>query len=418
MGACNGSLPLFDLPPRTTDGPPDDATPEPIALDALALHWQLLVGRDRRPNGVRLSLRRRAGSAAVALSALLDAVVRGFQSGQALPFPHGLVLLAPLDTVADAALARWSAPRNVLLEIGAADLQDQARVRLLFDSRQRGVRQALRATEGLPAPERLQFFQYVLAPAACAAQVRVPVLALDVHTAEQARAAFEAGAHGVVGWPMEMPPAEGRALSPSQRAIFELVRLIQADAQIGSLERVFESEPLLAYLLLTLANSVAFRRGAPTASLRQAVISIGYQRLIKWLVLMLAISAKDERSAPLIFTTLVRGYCMENLCQAAGGPRDVAEEAFVVGAFSLLDRITGQSLPSLLGQVGLPEDVVDALVHGRGPYAPFLTAVRCLEGEDAQAHDAACAALPVDGDRLNHALLHAIAAADALLSVI
>jgi len=410
---------LFDLPPRTTDGPPDDATPEPIALDALALHWQLLVGRDRRPNGVRLSLRRRAGSVSVPLSALLDAVVRGFQSGPALPFPHGLVLLAPLDAVADAALAHWSAPRNVLLEIGAADLQDQARVRLLFDSRQRGVRQALRVTEGLPAPERLQFFQYLLAPAACAGQVRVPVLALDVHTPEQARAAFEAGAHGVVGWPLEAPqPAAGRTLSPSQRAIFELVRLIQADAQIGSLEQVFESEPLLAYLLLTLANSVAFRRGAPTASLRQAVISIGYQRLIKWLVLMLAISAKDERSAPLIFTTLVRGYCMENLCQAAGAPRDVADEAFVVGAFSLLDRITGQSLPSLLEQVGLPEDVVAALVQGGGPYAPYLAAVRCLEGADAPAHDAACAALPVDGDRLNHALLHAIAAADALLSVI
>lgn len=245
------------------------------------------------------------------------------------------------------------------------------------------------------------------------------MLALDLTTQAQVDGALAAGAHGVVGWPIGEPmAATARTLSPSQRAIFELVRLIREDAPIPALEKIFESEPLLAYMLLTLANSVAFRRGAPTASLHQAVSAIGYQRLIKWLVLMLAISSKDSHSAPLIFTTLVRGYCMENLCQAAGRSKDSCDEAFVVGAFSLLDRITGQSLPALLEQVGLPQPVADALAAGDGPYGPYLAAVRSMESTDAAAHDTACAALPLDGDRLNHALLHAIAAADALLSLI
>ncbi len=250
-------------------------------------------------------------------------------------------------------------------------------------------------------------------------QSRIPVLALDAGTLELADGALAAGAHGTVGWPLA-DPLQGRQrdLSPSQRAIFELVRLIQADAELRTLEQVFEAEPLLAYMLLTLANSVAFRRGAPTASLRQAVTSIGYQRLIKWLVLILAISSKEGRIAPLIFTTLVRGYCMENLCLAAGRPRADADEAFIVGAFSLLDAITGQPLPSLLVEAGLPGAVVDGLLMRDGPFAANLELVLSLESDDAGRHAAAAAAVPVDPDGINRALLHAIAAADAMLALI
>jgi EAL and modified HD-GYP domain-containing signal transduction protein len=411
---------LFDLPPHSTDDlPGEDATPDPVALDSLALRWQLLVGRDRRPSGVRLELRNRGRTHPVPLSALLDSVVRGFVADESLPFPHGLVLLAPLDGAVDAAMARWSAPRNVLLEIPAADLQDEARVRILFDSRQQGVRQALRLHDALPARERLPFFKYLVGPSSLVNQATIPVLALGATTLAEADAALTAGAHGVIGWPI-CDPMEGKAreLSPSQRAIFELVRLIQADAEIRALEKVFEAEPLLAYMLLTLANSVAFRRGTPTASLRHAVTSIGYQRLIKWLVLILAISSKEGRIAPLIFTTLVRGYCMENLCLASGRPRAEADEAFIVGAFSLLDKITGQPMSALLGEVGLPDAVVDALVARQGPFAPYLEVVLSLESDEPHAHDAACGACPADADAINRSLLQAIAAADAMLALI
>jgi hypothetical protein len=409
---------LFDLPPRSSDGVPDeDSAPGPVALDTLALRWQLLVGRDGRPAGVRLELRGRGRDRSVPLSALLDGVVRGFVADHGTPFPHGLVLLAPVDGVFDAALARWSAPRNVLLEIPVADLNDEEQVRVLFESRQRGVRQALRLQGTVPTAERLQFFQYLVAPSSAARWARIPVLALDSHTTEQAHSAFAAGAHALVGWPAGDPVvARQRELSPSQRAIFELVRLIQSDADIHALEQVFSAEPLLAYMLLTLANSVAFRRGPPTASLRQAVTSIGFQRLVKWLVLILAISSKEERIAPLIFTTLIRGYCMEKLCLASRRSRVEADEAFIVGAFSLLDRITGQPLSDLLGAVGLPTPVVDAIVSASGPYAGYLQTVLGLES--GAAVEPPAGAPPIDHDAVNRALLQAVAAADAMLALI
>jgi len=410
---------LFDIPPRSPEDPSGtDAAPDPVTLDSLVLRWQVLVGRDRRPKGVRLELRRRAQTSSAPLSALLDGVVRGFVDDGATPFPHGLVLLAPVQGALDAAMSVWSAPRNVLLEIPAADLHDEARARILFESRRQGVRQALRAQDSMPTRERLQFFHYLVAPSSAVKRASIPVLALDSDTPARAEAALAAGAHALVGWPlsatMENSPHE---FSPSQRAIFELVRLIRADADVRALERIFEAEPILAYMLLTLANSVAFRRGTPTASLRQAVASIGYQRLVKWLILILAISTKNRRIAPLIFMTLVRGYCMENLALACGRPQDEADECFIVGAFSLLDMITGQPLDVLVAEVGLPQAVVDGLVAGQGPYAPYRRVVLSLESEEASAHLEACQALPIDPDAVNRALLRAIAAADAMLAL-
>jgi len=418
-GWAHGSVPLFDIPPRSPDDPSGaDATPDPITLESLVLRWQVLVGRDRRPKGVRLELRRRGQSSALPLSVLLDGVVRGFVDDGSTPFPHGLVLLAPLEGALDAAMSVWSAPRNVLLEIPAADLQDEARARILFESRRQGVRQALRVQEAMPTRERLQFFHYLVGPSSAVKRAPIPVLALDSDTPARAEAALAAGSHALVGWPLSTPLQKSpHEFSPSQRAIFELVRLIRADADVRALERIFEAEPLLAYMLLTLANSVAFRRGAPTASLRQAVASIGYQRLIKWLILILAISTKDRRTAPLIFTTLVRGYCMENLCLATGRPQDAADECFIVGAFSLLDMITGQPLATLLSEVGLPQDVADGLLSGQGPYAPYRNVVLSMESDNYEAHREACLALQVDPDTVNRSLLRAIAAADAMLSL-
>jgi len=122
--------------------------------------------------------------------------------------------------------------------------------------------------------------------------------------------------------------------------VFELIRLVQADAEVRALERVFKGEPLLAYLLLTLANSAAFRRPTPVSSLGHAISLLGYQRLIKWLVLLLAIAGKNQGTAPLIHVAVVRGQLLENLCAAAGRPRLQRDEGFIVGTFSLLDAIT------------------------------------------------------------------------------
>ncbi len=410
---------MFEHPPLRRDS----SAPEPIDLGIATPTWQPVIARDLRPIGFRVTLRRSdAAAGPVPMTALLDGVLAGFVAEGATSFPHGLVVLAPLDFTADETLARWSAPRNVLLEFGQHELDDPARLRLLFDVQRHGVRLALRVEDrNAILRERLPIFQYLLADALAfgAAPRETALLAFNGDSRAAAEAAFNAGAHAVVGWPLAEPMTTGAgSLQPQQAAVLELIRLAQSDSTVGALERAFKREPVLGYMLLTLANSPAFLRTSPIASLGQAIQLLGYKRLVKWLVLLLVVASKDAKALPHIYAACARGFCMENIAAAAGAPGVERDNCFVVGVFSLLDRITGRSMHQLFEDVALPEAVMDAVVHRTGCYAPYLDLVIAFEGAATQAIAARAAALQMSPAIAHAALLQALAATDALQSVV
>lgn len=408
---------MFDLPPQRRDSAGD-----PMHLDTLTPAWRPIVARDARPVGFRLVLRGAGEARTAPLAALLDRVLAGFVAEGSTSFPHGLVLLAPLDLGIDASLAGFRPPRNVLLEVAQSELQDEDRLRLLFDVQRHGVRLALRVDDPATMPhERLPLFQYVVADAAvqAAAPKDAALLALNVASRAQAEALLKAGAHAIVGWPLAEPALKPPgALQPTQKAVLELIRLVQADADVAELERAFRAEPVLAYLLLTLANSPAFIRSTPVASLPQAIGLLGYKRLVKWLVLLMVIASKASHALPQIYTAVARGFCMENVAAAVGAKAGARDDCFVVGAFSLLDSITGQTMAKLFDELPLPPAVTDAVRARIGPYAPYLELALALEDGDADAVRAHAATLGASLAQVNTALLQALAATDALQSVV
>ena len=417
---------MFEITDRSRSR---DADPDPAALAGISPGWRVLVGRDRRPIGVRLTLNRAGADPAAApvLSELLDSVLAGFtyESDDRPVFPHGMIVLSPRNLEVDQAMSGWRAPRNVLLEFSQDDLDDERRLRRMFEIQKQGVRIALRLDQPLATgSERLPYFQYLVAQSRQAVPAAVdpgsvPILTLDDSTYEQVDADFAAGVHATAGWPLEaVRRSEPRGLTPAQSAVFELIRLVQADADVRVLERVFKGEPLLAYLLLTLANSAAFRRPTPVASLGHAISLLGYQRLTKWLVLLLAIAGKEQGTAPLVYVAVARGHLLENLLAAARRSRAERDDGFIVGTFSLLDAITGQPLSELLRDVHLSQAITDALLGASGPYAPLIEIARGFEAADPAALARVKSELSVDPADANQALLQALATADSLQSLI
>ena len=414
---------LFEITDRSRTR---DADPDPAALASVSASWRVLVGRDRRPMGARLTLHRTGTDAPPALSELLDSVLTGFtyESDDRPVFPHGVIVLSPRAFEVDQAMSGWRAPRNVLLEFGADDLHDERRLRWMFEIQKLGVRIALRLDRPLATSERLPYFQYLVAPSRRAVPAAidpgsVSIVTLDDSTHEQIDADFAAGVHATAGWPLEaVPRRQPIGLTPAQTAVFELIRLVQADADVRVLERVFKAEPLLAYLLLTLANSAAFRRPTPVASIGHAISLLGYQRLTKWLVLLLAIAGKGQGTAPLVYVAVTRGHLLENLLAAARRSRAERDDGFIVGTFSLLDAITGQPLSDLLRDVHLSPDITQALLEASGRYAPLLQIARGFEIADPAGLSRIKAELNVDPADANYALLQAIATADSLQALI
>ncbi|MCA3216962.1 MAG: HDOD domain-containing protein [Burkholderiales bacterium] len=383
-------------------------------LDAVRMGWSVIVARDARPVGFRLAIV--PTTSAAAQSAVLDSVLAGFAGDDTPGLPHGLVLLAPQGLVLDEGLLRWSPPRNVLLEVPQDALDDDNTTQLLYEVQRHGIRLALRANAGSSQPrDRLALFQYVIDVAGSARPPGdVALIATGATSRAQCDAAFKQGASAVLGWPAEAAPP-GSGLQPQQRAVLELIRMVQANADLRDLERAFKAEPLLAYLLLTLVNSPAFVRSGPVASLSQAIGLLGYKRLVKWLVLLLVIASKSSRSLPAIYCAVARGFAMEQLAAAAGLPVNAHDDCFVVGVFSLLDRVTGQPLTALIGENLLPPAVREALLAGMGPHAGYLALAAQLDGLGMQAQ---ATPMVLDAASINRALLLALSANDALQSVV
>ncbi len=392
-------------------------------LSGVSIRWSPVVGRDERPIGFRLHVQ--GHPPGVSLAQLLDAVLAGF-TDEASGMPQGLVLLAPQDLVADESLGFWGAPRNVLLEVDEQVLASPAGRERVALAQKHGVRLALNsAGPAWPTADRLAPFQYLVSDASVALAAGKPprdvaLLVRAVASRAQVQAVLAGGASGVVGWPGELP-AGGDDLRPQQRALLNLVRLVQSDADTGDIEKEFKREPMLAYMLLTLANSPAFMRATPIASLSHAIQLLGYQRLVKWLVLLLVIASKDGKALPAIYAAVLRGLLLENCATAARASPTVRDQCFVVGAFSLLDRITGRSLARLTEDVPLPEAVSAALNGAGGPYAAWLDLARAVENEPAGEPgqlDAAAAAVDLTIGEVNAALLKALATNDALQTLV
>lgn len=95
-------------------------------------------------------------------------------------------------------------------------------------------------------------------------------------------------------------------------------------------------------------------------------------------------------------------------------PAEEADNAFVVGVFSLLDTILGIPMDQALNSIALPQPVVDALLHRTGVYAPFLDLVLACESGDEEAFARNSEALHLSNHQVNWAHLQALAWADTL----
>ena len=147
-------------------------------------------------------------------------------------------------------------------------------------------------------------------------------------------------------------------------------------------------------------------------SVRHALSIVGYQQLLKWLTL-LAVTADHDTSPYLVQTSMVRAKLMELIGAKLLGNRE-ADNLFVTGMLSMLDRIMGLPMEDILRNVNLPAAVTESLSQEDGRYRRFLSLALACEGdalpEEVQLDD-------VDVRAVNIAHLEAIEWATQAITV-
>ncbi len=400
-------------------------------LGQVALGYSPFIDRNRTVAATRLSIYPLRPDATLDVAQLLHAV------GDVWPASGGNVSLNVVSESLLHDLLQASPSANLMVEVPNFMAADPANVEALVRLHGNGNTLLLKGRPNAPLPrEVLPCFKYSIidlsddrrisestAPASSpppeGVTRTIAHVQSGVRTVAEMEASFSRGAHAVLGWPIEdaisaTAARTGKATAqPDLQVVVELIHRVDNEDPIEKLENTLKRDPSLAFKLLRYINSPAFGLRVEISSFRHAIMLLGYQRLKRWLALLLATASKDVNLRPVMFAAVRRGLLMEELV-AGNGDEETQSEMFICGVFSLLDRMFQESFAKLLGSIPVPERVYQALVDNTGPFQPYMAMVKAAEGESVYEYREAAENLLMSVAEINRAQLRALMGAGAL----
>lgn len=205
----------------------------------------------------------------------------------------------------------------------------------------------------------------------------------------------------------------GQTMRPAQANIIQLINLVRKQASTSEIEEVLKRDPTLSFNLLRFINSAGFGLSCEITSFRHAIMMLGLKKLFRWAALLMTTSRTGGSASAVGSMAVVRGRLME-LLAAELLPQEEADNAFVVGIFSLLDTMLGMPLAKALDTILLPDSVTNALLHNTGILAPFLALTKACESADDEAFASNAQALQLTNQQVNWAHLQALVWAETL----
>jgi EAL and modified HD-GYP domain-containing signal transduction protein len=239
-------------------------------------------------------------------------------------------------------------------------------------------------------------------------------LAFNVTGRQGFQDCLDAGLNAAASWFFKEPPDKpAKAINPAQAQIIRVLNLVRKNADVKEIEAALKQDVTLSYKLLRYINSAGFGLSCEIQSFRHAVTILGYEKLNKWLSLLLATASKDPMAQAQMHTALFRARLMELL-----GPglidKSEYDNLFITGAFSMLETLLGVSMDKALEAMSLPEPISDALLGRGGIYSAFLDLAIACEGEDGEAIATQAGMLGLSADAFNQAVMKALSFAETV----
>ncbi|EXG80958.1 EAL and HDOD domain-containing protein [Cryptosporangium arvum] len=166
------------------------------------------------------------------------------------------------------------------------------------------------------------------------------------------------------------------AISPSKARQLELLGLLTSpDVDLPKLSSVIAADPGLALRILRATNSASVGQRRRIASIQDAVVILGLERLRQWLAVMIVSDLSGAGEADLSIP-MVRGRWIQNIATQAHLPADVG---FTIGLLSGVAELLGVDARDLADRLPLTDEVQAALVEEQGEFGVVLNAIRAYE---------------------------------------
>lgn len=233
-------------------------------------------------------------------------------------------------------------------------------------------------------------------------------LAERVETEQEFKQAKEAGFKFFQGYFFSKPEIiKTKYISPEQVIAMELFQEVcKPEVNFQRVESIVAKDVALSYKLLRFVNTMSPRLEVTISSFRQALVYLGQEKLKMFVSLAVASYVSDKKPKELYGLSLQRAQFCQRMSryQAFEGH---AEQAFMIGLFSLLDALLDLSLENLVEQLPLCKSIKVALLRREGPYGTLLALEESFEHADWQQMDEHCAHLGLSVEQVKTELTEA-----------
>jgi len=390
---------------------------EPL-LEAVSLGYGNLFDKKHTPMAARLTVHPLAGAQVPEVAELLKVL------GEQWPADAGPLWLNLTNEAWLSELMKASPSPHLFVELPAFLAGDPAWEQPCIALAAQGVPLVLKGRPLSPLkPEVIAAFRYAIVDRSEDRRIKpqvgpvpernLPFVQTGAADKEDAADSFQRGALAVLDWPLGDPPDGSPGSKPvpaGVRVVMDLMQRVERGEPVSKLEASLRGDPTLAFRLMRFINSPGFGLSVEVSSFQHAIMLLGYQRLKRWLALLMTSAVDDALLKPLMFMAVRRGLFMEALAKAQGDAT-TQSEVFICGVFSLLDRMLKQPFSRLMDSLPVPERVGQALAQGEGPYAPYLELACAVESASPIDIREATERMMITPGEVNRAVLHAMAMA-------
>src|SRR5271165_603204 len=172
-----------------------------------------------------------------------------------------------------------------------------------------------------------------------------------------------------------------------------LQEVSRPDLDIKELEKVIKSEGSVCYRLLRYLNSSIFAFRSEIHSVRHTLSMLGERELRRWVRLVAAVGAGQDKTSDLMLAALVRGRFAELLApQVRHGDSDL----FLLGLLSLIDAMLEMPMAEVLEKISLDRATKAVLLGKPSVLRPVYQLILAHESGEWEAAAQLCERLHLD----------------------
>lgn len=176
-----------------------------------------------------------------------------------------------------------------------------------------------------------------------------------------------------------------------------LAEVSRPELDVAELEKVIKSETSVCYRLLRYLNSAVFGLKSEIHSVRHALSMLGERQVRRWVRLVAAVGAGQEKTSDLVLAALVRGRFGELLQPLV---QHGESDLFLLGLLSLIDAMLEMPMADVLERVPLDHETKAVLMGQPSLLRPVYQLVLAHESGEWESASELSESLNLDQERV------------------